>query len=76
MFNCLGDKVSVFLTYTDEGSSFVFGYLVNSVALNPDAVQVTNDSYPVTTEEVRAIAETLITPHPESGKSFTLSQIS
>jgi nucleoside permease NupC len=28
IFNCLGDRVSVFLSYADEGSGFVYGYLV------------------------------------------------
>lgn len=27
VFQCLGDKVQIFLDYTDQGSSFVFGYL-------------------------------------------------
>ena len=30
-FGCLGKKVSIFLDYTDVGSSFVFGYLVDQV---------------------------------------------
>ncbi|XP_022256038.1 sodium/nucleoside cotransporter 2-like [Limulus polyphemus] len=28
IFKCLGDKVETFLSFTDAGSSFVFGYLV------------------------------------------------
>ena len=28
-FNCIGSKVDTFLGFTDAGSSFVFGYLVN-----------------------------------------------
>ena len=32
VFKCIGDKVNTFLSYTDQGSSFVFGFLVN----NPD----------------------------------------
>ncbi|XP_076326192.1 sodium/nucleoside cotransporter 2-like isoform X2 [Tachypleus tridentatus] len=28
VFQCLGDKIEVFLSFTDAGSSFVFGYLV------------------------------------------------
>ncbi|XP_054161152.1 solute carrier family 28 member 3-like [Oppia nitens] len=28
VFQCMGDKVSAFLEFTDAGSSFVFGYLV------------------------------------------------
>lgn len=34
VFQCLGDKVQAFLDYTDQGSEFVFGYLVSGV-LNP-----------------------------------------
>ena len=33
-FGCLGKKVSIFLDYTDVGSSFVFGYLVDQVGIN------------------------------------------
>ena len=32
-FGCLGKKVSIFLDYTDVGSSFVFGYLVDQVRI-------------------------------------------
>ncbi|XP_043201765.1 sodium/nucleoside cotransporter 1-like isoform X3 [Amphibalanus amphitrite] len=32
VFQCIGDKVNTFLSYTDEGSKFVFGFLVD----NPD----------------------------------------
>ena len=32
VFQCIGDKVNTFLKYTDQGSMFVFGFLVN----NPD----------------------------------------
>ena len=32
-FGCLGEKVSTFLDYTDAGSGFVFGYLVDQVGL-------------------------------------------
>ena len=28
MFKCLGDKVTIFLDYTNAGSGFVYGYLV------------------------------------------------
>lgn len=28
-FDCLGNKIDTFLGFTDSGSSFVFGYLVN-----------------------------------------------
>merc|ERR1711971_565277 len=44
-FGCLGKKVSIFLDYTDVGSSFVFGYLVDqkpirSWAVNGTALEV------------------------------------
>ena len=29
VFACLGDKVKAFLDVTDQGSTFVFGYLVS-----------------------------------------------
>ena len=32
-FGCLGRKVSTFLDYTDVGSGFVFGYLVDQVII-------------------------------------------
>ena len=32
VFKCIGDKVNTFLSYTNEGSKFVFGFLVD----NPD----------------------------------------
>ena len=35
-FNCLGGKVDTFLGYTDAGSSFVFGYLVNQRPFLPN----------------------------------------
>jgi len=45
VFGCLGRKVSTFLAYTDAGSGFVFGYLVDqkpflTFALNGTAVDV------------------------------------
>ena len=36
IIQCLGDKVSVFLAYTDAGSSFVYGYL-SDPSQNADA---------------------------------------
>lgn len=35
VFGCLGEKVKTFLDYTDEGSGFVFGYLVTQKPFNP-----------------------------------------
>ena len=29
VFQCLGDKITTFLGYTEDGSSFVYGYLVS-----------------------------------------------
>jgi hypothetical protein len=29
LFSCIGDKITNFLKFTDEGSSFLFGYLVS-----------------------------------------------
>jgi len=43
VFQCLGDKVSIFLGYTDEGSSFVYGYLVSGNPFFPDAINITDD---------------------------------
>ncbi len=37
-FNCLGGKVDTFLGYTDAGSSFVFGYLVNQRPFLPNSL--------------------------------------
>ena len=39
IFACLGDKVAAFLSYTDAGSSFIYGQLVDSNYLNPQAVR-------------------------------------
>jgi pyrimidine nucleoside transport protein len=33
-FDCVGSKVDTFLEFTDVGSSFVFGYLVNQKPFN------------------------------------------
>ena len=30
IFQCLGNKATIFLGFTDEGSSFVYGYLVSA----------------------------------------------
>ena len=34
IFDCIGDKVRSFLFFTDAGSGFVFGYLVNGKPLD------------------------------------------
>ena len=36
LFNCVGSKFDTFLGYTDAGSSFVFGYLVDQKPFLPD----------------------------------------
>eukprot|EP00095_Tigriopus_kingsejongensis_P009513 snap_masked-scaffold624_size122968-processed-gene-0.7 protein:Tk09513 transcript:snap_masked-scaffold624_size122968-processed-gene-0.7-mRNA-1 annotation:"hypothetical protein DAPPUDRAFT_306527" len=40
IFNCLADKVTIFLDFTDEGSSFVFGYLVTGMPLLDDPLVI------------------------------------
>ncbi|TRY80041.1 hypothetical protein TCAL_07561 [Tigriopus californicus] len=42
IFNCLGNKVSALLEFADEGSGFVFGYLVNQRPVFLDSLK--NDS--------------------------------
>ena len=39
IFKCLGDKVAAFLSYTDAGSSFVYGPLVSKQYLFPQAIR-------------------------------------
>jgi len=34
IFGCLGDKVTLFLSYANQGSSFVYGYLVTGKPFN------------------------------------------
>ena len=34
LFKCFGDKVTEFLGFTDDGSSFLFGYLVHGNLAN------------------------------------------
>lgn len=38
-FNCIGSKVDTFLGFTDAGSSFVFGYLVNQQPFLPHKLE-------------------------------------
>ena len=38
-FNCLGNKIDTFLGFTDTGSSFVFGYLVNQKPFLPHKLE-------------------------------------
>ncbi|KAF2362673.1 Concentrative nucleoside transporter metazoan/bacterial [Trinorchestia longiramus] len=48
VFECLGDKVSTFLAYTDAGSEFVFGNLATGVGLPNDASIFAFSVLPVT----------------------------
>ena len=43
MFRCLADKVTIFLDFTNEGSSFVFGYLVSGQPFIPGALNSTTN---------------------------------
>lgn len=49
VFDCIGNKVSTFLAFTDAGSGMVFGYLVTGQPLNTTAV---NESYRNIAEEL------------------------
>lgn len=62
IFECLGDKVTLFLSYADAGSGFVYGYLSTQMPFIPDNINVTGD--PEKTEEYRMIATALNTPDP------------
>ena len=44
VFGCLGRKVSTFLDYTDAGSGFVFGYLVDQKPFLPFLLNGTANS--------------------------------
>lgn len=50
IFQCLGDKVSIFLAYTDEGSGFVYGYLVTQQPFFSWELDVNSTAYQVTTD--------------------------
>jgi len=43
--------VTIFLDYTDEGSAFVYGYLVDTRPFFPDAINITGE--PVKTQLFR-----------------------
>jgi len=51
VFGCLGRKVSTFLAYTDAGSGFVFGYLVDQ---QPFLTHAINGTTKAVAEEVNA----------------------
>ncbi len=65
MFECLGDKVSKFLSYTDGGSFFVYGYLVTGQPFLPENVNVTDD--PEKTQLFREVAQAFNQPSADSG---------
>lgn len=68
VFQCLGDKVARFLSFTDEGSAFVYGYLVHQTPLIPSNVEVIgNDSF---TALARDVATALNTPNSNGGFPF------
>lgn len=46
IFHCLGDKVSDFLGYTDAGTQFVFGYLINDIKFEKNTTNMDNDTLP------------------------------
>ena len=47
MFSCLGDKASTFLAFTDAGSGFVFGYLVDQRPFNPQGLELNSTAMEV-----------------------------
>jgi len=51
VFGCLGDKVKTFLDYTDAGSGFVFGYLVDQKPYLPFLLNGTGNAV---AEEINA----------------------
>ena len=57
VFGCLGDKVSTFLAFTDAGSGFVFGYLVDQKPFNTQGLEPNSTAMQVAAEinDARAI---------------------
>ena len=49
-FACLGQKVDRFLAFTNEGSGFVFGYLVHGKIFNTETLSNQSLAYNVTQE--------------------------
>ena len=70
MFQCLGDKVSVFLGFADAGSSFVFGYLVNSQPFIPSVINFTDN--PEKTQLMQVTSYFFITNSKYNGLSSLL----
>lgn len=50
IIDCLGQKVNTFLDFTNQGSSFVFGYLVTQQPFNLNRLNQTSLAYNVTQE--------------------------
>ena len=50
VFDCIGNKVKIFLDYTDVGSGFVFGYLVTQKPFYPAAL--TNATAKLVAEDI------------------------
>ena len=48
--DCLGQKIDRFLGFTNDGSSFVFGYLVHQKIFNQDLFENSSIAYNVTAE--------------------------
>ena len=63
IFQCLGDKVTLFLGYADAGAGFVYGYLASQQPFAPYAINVTDDAN--RTEEYQSIATAFNTPDSE-----------
>ena len=47
VFGCIGQKTQTFLSYTDHGSGFVYGYLVSQTPFNLNAENLTGTAYQV-----------------------------
>ena len=48
--DCLGQKIDSFLGFTNQGSSFVYGYLVSQQIFNPDRFENSTLAYNITSE--------------------------
>ena len=49
VFQCLGDKITTFLGYTEDGSSFVYGYLVGQQPFITQLLPKNSTAYEVAT---------------------------
>ena len=50
VFDCIGTKIDRFLGFTNEGSGFVFGYLVHQNIFNTDVLNNNSIAFNVTSE--------------------------